>query len=121
MEEVAFGLNLFGQILHTKIGGERKGSLLENIADHVALELNLSLEDFDANIVRSLITNRQGSYGALAFPKNRGPLKGTLFWEYGKYLSLRCSVINPIIITEMSKNGMSNFQSLGKAISRLKL
>jgi len=59
---------------------------------------------------------RQCEYGAWKSTMGE-PLKGTLFWEYGKRLCLDAGVYNPAVVVVMANNAASLFEMMHKLVA----
>jgi hypothetical protein len=65
--------------------------------------------DFEAWLAETYRA-RQRHYSQYALPAKNKPLKGTLFWEYGKYICYSMGIVNPLSITKRASQAQSWFE-----------
>jgi hypothetical protein len=118
-EILIFGLHLTDRIAFARLGAGSRSGFMNALLRFIQRELQPPV----AVQLEHLYNTRNTFYGG--FPKlyseDKGNLKGTLFWEFGKAMGSVYANSNPMAIMEASMFGMTFMQSIQEAFENARV
>jgi hypothetical protein len=119
-EVVTYILHCLDICILKEFGDDYRKAFMDSAVEFASTDLsrNVPSEARDASFA-DLYRSRQRMYSLCVLPAPKKPLKGTLFWEYGKHICSGVGVVNPVEITICASKGNAWFDMLASVAKDL--